>query len=75
MALPNPFYQAYLGGAVLSGAEPLLVNANAETGFLPDFLSIDEAAWKRLALVYPCSPATRPAAIARLACHRNLVSM
>ena len=37
VALPNPFYQAYLGGAVLSGAEPLLVNANAETGFLPDF--------------------------------------
>ena len=36
VALPNPFYQAYLGGAVLSGAEPLLVNANAETGFLPD---------------------------------------
>ena len=30
---------------VLSGAEPLLVNANAETGFLPDFLSIDEATW------------------------------
>ena len=27
VALPNPFYQAYLGGAVLSGAEPLLVNA------------------------------------------------
>ena len=47
VALPNPFYQAYLGGAVLSGAEPLLVNANAETGFLPDFLSIDEATWIR----------------------------
>ncbi len=29
VALPNPFYQAYLGGAVLSGGEPLLVNAEA----------------------------------------------
>ena len=37
VALPNPFYQAYLGGAVLSGAEPLLVNAPASNGFLPDY--------------------------------------
>ena len=34
VALPNPFYQADLGGAVMSDAEPLLVNASAENGFL-----------------------------------------
>jgi N-succinyldiaminopimelate aminotransferase len=66
VALPNPFYQAYLGGAVLSGAEALLVNANAETGFLPDFLSIDEATWDRMAVVYLCSPANPQGAIASL---------
>ena len=54
VALPNPFYQAYLGGAVLSGAEPLLVNANAETGFLPDFDAVDEATWKRMSAMAPC---------------------
>src|SRR6185312_13822361 len=43
VALPNPFYQAYLGGAVLSGAEPLLVNAPQSNGFLPDYASLDEA--------------------------------
>jgi N-succinyldiaminopimelate aminotransferase len=64
VALPNPFYQAYLGGAVLSGAEPLLVNANAETGFLPDFESVDEATWKRMSVVYLCSPANPQGAIA-----------
>ena len=64
MALPNPFYQAYLGGAVLSGAEPLLVNANAENGFLPDFDAVDEATWKRMSVVYLCSPANPQGAIA-----------
>ncbi|MBL0901198.1 MAG: aminotransferase class I/II-fold pyridoxal phosphate-dependent enzyme [Reyranella sp.] len=64
VALPNPFYQAYLGGAVLSGAEPLLVNAPASNGFLPDYGSLDEATWKRISVVYLCSPANPQGAIA-----------
>jgi len=64
VALPNPFYQAYLGGAVLSGAEPLLVNAPQSNGFLPDYESLDEATWKRLTVVYLCSPANPQGAIA-----------
>lgn len=64
VALPNPFYQAYLGGAVLSGAEPLLVNAPASNGFLPDYEGIDEATWRRLSVVYLCSPANPQGAIA-----------
>jgi N-succinyldiaminopimelate aminotransferase len=64
VALPNPFYQAYLGGAVLSGAEPLLVNAPASNGFLPDYESLDESTWKRLTVVYLCSPANPQGAIA-----------
>jgi N-succinyldiaminopimelate aminotransferase len=74
VALPNPFYQAYLGGAVLSGAEPLLVNANAETGFLPDFLSIDDATWDRMAVVYLCSPANPQGAIASLDYLQKLIA-
>ena len=66
VALPNPFYQAYLGGAVLSGAEPLLVNRQCRDGFLPDFDSIDEATWKRMAVVYLCSPANPQGAIASI---------
>ncbi len=64
VALPNPFYQAYLGGAVMSGAEPLLVNAPQSNGFLPDYESLDEATWKRLTVVYLCSPANPQGAIA-----------
>jgi aspartate/methionine/tyrosine aminotransferase len=64
VALPNPFYQAYLGGAVLSGAEPLLVNAPQSNGFLPDYASLDEATWRRMTVVYLCSPANPQGAIA-----------
>ena len=66
VALPNPFYQAYLGGAVMSGAEPLLVNAPQSNGFLPDFESLDEATWKRISVVYLCSPANPQGAIASI---------
>ena len=36
MLLPNPFYQAYLGGTYGTGCEPVYLNATAETGHLPD---------------------------------------
>jgi aspartate/methionine/tyrosine aminotransferase len=64
VALPNPFYQAYYGGAVLSGAEPLLVDADEANGFLPEFDKVDEATWKRITVVYLCSPANPQGAIA-----------
>lgn len=75
VALPNPFYQAYLGGAVLSGAEPLLVNANADNGFLPEFDKIDEATWKRMSVVYLCSPANPQGAIASREYLQNLLGL
>ena len=74
IALPNPFYQAYLGGAVLSGAEPLLVDAPAETGFLPDFDTVDEATWQRMSVVYLCSPANPQGAIASIGYLQKLIA-
>jgi len=75
VALPNPFYQAYLGGAVLSGAEPLLVNAPQSNGFLPDYESLDEATWKRMTVVYLCSPANPQGAIASKEYLQNLLRL
>jgi aspartate/methionine/tyrosine aminotransferase len=75
VALPNPFYQAYLGGAVLSGAEPLLVNAPQSNGFLPDYESLDEATWKRMTVVYLCSPANPQGAIASKQYLQNLLRL
>src|SRR5262249_4082491 len=75
VALPNPFYQAYLGGAVLSGAEPLLVDAPQSNGFLPDYASLDEATWKRMTVVYLCSPANPQGAIASKAYLQDLLRL
>lgn len=54
---PNPFYQIYEGAALLSGAEPYFVNALPEDGFAMDYGSVPEAVWKRVQLVFTCSPA------------------
>ena len=75
VALPNPFYQAYLGGAVLSGAEPLLINAPQSNGFLPDYDSVDEATWRRMTVVYLCSPANPQGAIASKQYLQNLLRL
>jgi N-succinyldiaminopimelate aminotransferase len=75
VALPNPFYQAYLGGAVMSGAEPLLVNAPQSNGFLPDYESLDEATWKRITVVYLCSPANPQGAIAGMDYLKRLIRL
>lgn len=62
--MPNPFYQIYVGAAVMAGAEPIYVDATAESGHLPDFSTLDEALWRRTRLVYMCSPANPQGAIA-----------
>jgi N-succinyldiaminopimelate aminotransferase len=65
--LPNPFYQVYAGAALLAGAEPVFVPAGRETGFLPDFTSLDPAILERTALAYLCNPANPQGTVASLA--------
>lgn len=64
--LPNPFYQVYIGAAVMSNAEPLFLDCTRENNFLPDLQSIDTATWKRTALVYLCTPTNPQGAVASL---------
>jgi aspartate/methionine/tyrosine aminotransferase len=54
--LPNPLYQVYLGAAVMAGAEPVPLPADATTGFLPDLDAIPEATLARTRLFYLCAP-------------------
>lgn len=73
--IPNPFYQAYLGAARLSGAEPVYVDAHVGNGFLPDYHLVDEATWRRTALVYFCSPANPQGAMATLPYLQRLIEL
>ena len=55
--MPNPFYNVYLGGAVMAGAEPVLLPVTAETGYLPALDRLSPALLARTAAFYLCSPA------------------
>lgn len=62
----NPYYSAYLGGALGVGAEPVFLNATKDTGFLPDLDEIarDAELMARTAALFICSPANPQGAVA-----------
>lgn len=73
--MPNPFYQVYLGGALMAGAEPMLVDAPAATGHLPDYAALPAAVWERAAVVTLCSPANPQGAVASLEDWKTLITL
>ena len=62
----NPYYSAYIGGALAVDAEPVFLNATAATGHLPDLEAIasDTALLDRTVALYLCSPANPQGAVA-----------
>ncbi len=54
---PNPFYQIYEGAALLAGAQPLYLPTTPENGFRMPFERVTHGEWRRVQLVYVCSPA------------------
>jgi len=62
----NPYYQAYMGAAFATGAEPVFLNATAEMGHLPDLdaLAGERELLGRTAALYICTPANPQGAVA-----------
>jgi len=62
----NPYYSAYIGGALAANAEPVYLNATAATGHLPDLeeLAADRVLLDRTVALYLCSPANPQGAVA-----------
>src|SRR5918992_5928084 len=50
--VPEPGYQAYLGGSILSGAEPYIAPLTRENDFLLDLERIPEAVLQRAKVVF-----------------------
>ncbi len=53
---PNPFYQIYEGAAILAGAAPVFLDMRPENDFALDWDRLAEDQWRRVQLVYVCSP-------------------
>ena len=62
--VPEPGYQAYLGGALLAGAEPYIAPLRQEHDFLLELESIPEAVLRRAKLVFVNYPNNPTAAVA-----------
>ncbi len=54
---PNPFYQLYEGATLLAGAQPLYLPTTPDNGFRMEFGRVTPDEWRRVQLVYVCSPA------------------
>lgn len=62
--IPNPFYQVYVGAAVMAGAEPVFVPPGDDGQ--PDFTALPEDVLARTALAYLCTPANPQGSVASL---------
>lgn len=54
--VPNPFYQVYVGAAVMNEAEPVYLPAGPENGFMPDLDAVEATTWEKTTLLFLCSP-------------------
>jgi aspartate/methionine/tyrosine aminotransferase len=73
--MPNPFYQAYYAAALTSRIEPVLLNADASSGFLPDLDALDPALLDRTVAFYLASPANPQGSIASEAYLERLIGL
>jgi N-succinyldiaminopimelate aminotransferase len=73
--IPNPFYAVYAAGAVAAECEPIYLAATAESGFLPDLDSLDEALLARTVAFYLASPSNPQGAVASAEYLARLVAL
>lgn len=52
--MPNPFYQIYEGAAIMAGATPCYLNAEADNDFAP--MPADVDSFENVAAVFLCTP-------------------
>jgi LL-diaminopimelate aminotransferase len=73
--VPEPGYQAYLGGALLAGAEPYIAPLRPENGFLLDFDRIPTEVLHRAKIAFVNYPNNPTAAIANTAYLERTVAL
>ncbi|HLO76687.1 MAG TPA: aminotransferase class I/II-fold pyridoxal phosphate-dependent enzyme [Magnetospirillum sp.] len=73
--LPNPFYQVYVGAAVMAGAEPVFVPGAHGPASQPDYATLPEKVLARTQLAYLCSPANPQGSVADLELLKRTVQL
>jgi aspartate/methionine/tyrosine aminotransferase len=73
--IPNPFYAAYVAGAIAAGCEPVFLPATRNTGFLPDLDALDDALLARTVAIYFGSPSNPQGSVADLAYLKRLLAL
>jgi LL-diaminopimelate aminotransferase len=73
--VPEPGYQAYLGGTVLAGGEPFIAPLRADKGFLVDLDSIPKAVLRRTRLLFLNYPNNPTAGVASLEYLERVVAL
>jgi N-succinyldiaminopimelate aminotransferase len=73
--LPNPFYQIYEGAALLAGAEPVYLNCDAASGYVPDLDAVRAATWARCQVLFLCSPGNPTGAVLSAAYLRRVLEL
>ena len=73
--VPEPGYQAYLGGSILAGADPYIAPLRPENDFLLDLERVPEAVLRRAKLVFANYPNNPTAAVATPEYLERLVSI
>ena len=63
---PNPLYQIYEGAAFLAGATPYFVNSEPARNFACDYSSVSDDIWRRVSLLYLCTPGNPAGAVLSL---------
>ncbi|MEW5727257.1 MAG: aminotransferase class I/II-fold pyridoxal phosphate-dependent enzyme [Pseudomonadota bacterium] len=64
--LPNPFYQVYVGAAVMAGAQPVFMPGSEGGLGQPDLEALPAELLDRTALAYLCTPANPQGTVASL---------
>jgi N-succinyldiaminopimelate aminotransferase len=72
---PNPFYQIYEGASYLAGAAPYFVNSDPARNFACDYSSVPGDVWKRVQLLYLCTPGNPTGATVSLEDWRTLFAL
>ncbi|QDX80210.1 succinyldiaminopimelate transaminase [Denitratisoma sp. DHT3] len=75
VACPNPFYQIYEGAALLAGAAPVFLDTLPEHNFELDLTALSDEQWRRVQLLYVCSPGNPTGKVMGLDAWKNLFEL